>query len=227
MPKAEQGLTHLILKRRVALFGRSSGLMLAAMMLQPSDDGIAQSLQDGLDAYLRGEYSLAFEVLLPAATDENPRLQNLVGVMIYEGKGTQPDAAAARDLFRNAANTGVADARRNLGILYSIGGDGVPVNYDRARAWFTIGAAAAFKDVAEPDSSAPVLPREVRTVIPMGLKEDPLGQNTFLVFCAGCHGFDGMHLFVHAPSFAMSERMTSGDEELMRSILHGKGMMPA
>lgn len=57
-----------------------------------------------------------------------------------------------------------------------------------------------------------------------GLK---LGQNVFLTYCSGCHGFDGLAYYPPAPSFAMGDRLAKSDAELMRSIFRGKGAMPS
>ena len=187
----------------------------------------ADDVRAALDAYRRGEFETAYQILLPVATSDNPRIQNWVGVLTYMGRGTEADAIAAHDLFHSAADSGVEDARHNLGILHSIGADGVPVDYAEARAWFTISAAYGHEDSAPPDASAPGLPRGVTTVIDDELEATPLGQYTYSVFCAGCHGFNGMHVFPHAPSFSMGERMIKSDEELLESIVDGKGMMPA
>jgi len=97
----------------------------------------AENLQDGLDAYVSGNYATAYRVLSPHAASENPELQNLVGLMLYLGQGTAADALAAQQLFHNAAQLGVADARRNLGILYSLGAPGIAADYEEARFWFT------------------------------------------------------------------------------------------
>jgi len=187
----------------------------------------AENLQDGIDAYVSGNYATAYRVLSPAATSGNPRVINLVGLMLYRGQGTAADAPAAHELFHSAAELGVADARRNLGIMHSIGAAGVPIDYEEARMWFTVGAATGNQDVASPAAVAIKIPASVETVINFDLKFDGEGKHTYLTFCAGCHGFGGMRFFPFAPSFAMAERLTKSDGELMTSILNGKGLMPS
>ena len=54
-----------------------------------------------------------------------------------------------------------------------------------------------------------------------------LGENTYLAFCGGCHGFNGIAWYVNSPSFALRERMDKSDEELNNSIRNGLGVMPA
>jgi len=184
----------------------------------------ADDLQDGIDAYLQEDYATAFRILSPAATKDNPRIQNLVGLMIYEGRGITANPVAAHDLFHDAAELRVADACRNLGILHSIGAPGVPVDYEEARMWFTSATANSYLDAAEADDGSVSIPA---TVINVEFKYDGDGKHTYLTFCSGCHGFSGMRFFPFAPSFAMGERMTKSSEELMQSILQGKGAMPS
>lgn len=52
------------------------------------------------------------------------------------------------------------------------------------------------------------------------------GADTFLTFCAGCHGFDGFAEYPPAPSFAMGDRLQKDDGTLLQSVLRGKGGMP-
>jgi len=52
------------------------------------------------------------------------------------------------------------------------------------------------------------------------------GAQTFLKYCAGCHGFEGEAAYEHAPSFSLGERMQKDDRELLQSVLNGKNNMP-
>ena len=202
-----------------------SGLVVILVLLAGS--AVADDLQDGFDTYLQGDYAAAFTILSPAATMDNPQIQNLVGLMIYEGRGVSANPAAAQSLFESAAALGVTDARRNLGMLHSIGAPGVPVDYEQARRWFSTATPADYPDEAQTDSDSVGIPEAIETVIRVELKYDGEGKRTYLMFCAGCHGFSGMRAYPFAPSFAMGERMTKSTEELMQSILNGKGLMPS
>ena len=53
------------------------------------------------------------------------------------------------------------------------------------------------------------------------------GEKTYLQFCGGCHGFNGIAWYVNSPSFALRERMHKGDKELAYSIRKGRGVMPS
>jgi len=187
----------------------------------------ADDLRLGYDAYLSGDFSAAYRLLSPAATVENPGLQNLVGLMLYRGQGTSVDAPAAHELFHSAANLGVADARRNLGVLHTIGPPGVAVDIQEAMMWFTAAISTGNQNVLETQDSQITIPATINTRINPEFKYDGNGKRIYLTFCAGCHGFNGMRFFSYAPSFAIGERMTASTDELMQTILHGKGLMPS
>jgi len=187
----------------------------------------ADELQVGYDAYLGGDFSTAYRLLSPAATIENPELQNIVGLMLYRGQGISIDAPAAHELFHSAANLGVADARRNLGVLHTLGPPGVAVDIEEAMMWFTAAISTGNQNVLETQDSQLVVPAAINTRIKPEFQYGGNGKRIYLTFCSGCHGFNGMRFFSHAPSFAMGERMTASAEELMQTILRGKGLMPS
>lgn len=54
-----------------------------------------------------------------------------------------------------------------------------------------------------------------------------LGEQVYLQFCGGCHGFNGIAWYVNSPSFALRERLEKSDEELANSIKNGIGAMPS
>ena len=56
--------------------------------------------------------------------------------------------------------------------------------------------------------------------------DQPAGANTFLTYCAGCHGKDGFAAYEAAPSFSMGDRLQKDDRELLQSVLNGKNNMP-
>ena len=187
----------------------------------------ADNLQEGYDAYLSGDFSTAYRLLSPAATIENPALQNLVGLMLYRGQGIGTDAAAAHELFHNAADMGVVDARRNLGVLHTIGPPGIAIDIEEAMMWFTAAISPGNQTALETQDSQAVVPAAINTRISPEFKYGGNGKQIYLTFCSGCHGFSGMRFFSSAPSFAMGERLTASAEELMHTILRGKGLMPS
>lgn len=187
----------------------------------------ADAIEDGYDAYQKSDFSTAFRLLNSVATDDQPRLQNLVALMHYRGQGTAADPLTAHDLFHRAAMNGSIEARRNLGVLHTLGAPGVDVNFEEARIWFSTVQATGYEEQPGNRHSPAAIPREINTLITYDADANSNGKFTYLTFCAGCHGFSGMHFFEYAPSFAMGQRLTKSDAELMHSILHGKGLMPS
>jgi mono/diheme cytochrome c family protein len=53
------------------------------------------------------------------------------------------------------------------------------------------------------------------------------GEATYVTFCAGCHGLNGIATYIGSPSFALGERMQEPDTALLYSINQGKGVMPS
>lgn len=53
------------------------------------------------------------------------------------------------------------------------------------------------------------------------------GKEIFHERCAICHGLDGVPLLSDVPEFAKGERLEKSDAELLATLKHGKGMMPA
>ena len=57
--------------------------------------------------------------------------------------------------------------------------------------------------------------------------EQAEGEQIYLRFCGGCHGFNGIAWYVNSPSFALGERLHKSDAELAHSIEQGRGAMPS
>ena len=187
----------------------------------------AGDIEDGYSAYRDGDFPTALRLLTPAATNDRPQLQNLVALMHYQGQGTDANPAKAHDLFHTAAMNGSVAARTNLGILHTLGAPGVDINFEEAGIWFATVQATGNEDQPGPDLSSMTVPAAINTIISYDHDDNSNGKFTYLTFCAGCHGFSGMHFFEYAPSFAMGQRLTKSDAELMHSIRHGKGLMPS
>ena len=82
-------------------------------------------LQEGIDAYDRGDYQAALKEFRPLKGDK--RAQFLMGVMYEQGHGVPRDDKAASGWYRKAAEQGDAEAQYNLGRMYDLG-QGVPQN---------------------------------------------------------------------------------------------------
>jgi mono/diheme cytochrome c family protein len=71
--------------------------------------------------------------------------------------------------------------------------------------------------------------QQTASLRPVKFEEDrgKLGEKTYVKFCGGCHGFNGIAWYVNSPSFALRERMDKSDEALVASIKNGRGEMPS
>ena len=108
-------------------------------------------------------------------------------------------------------------------------GEGIPEDRALAQQYFI---TAALNPAKPRDLSAlnafGTLPELVEWACEAPLVE-PKGEEgefTFLTYCSGCHGPNGIAALGESPSFALGERMEKSDDELYRSILGGHGTMP-
>jgi mono/diheme cytochrome c family protein len=133
--------------------------------------------------------------------------------------------------FLARAEAGDAESQNVVGfMLYH--GEGVRMDRTRAQLWFQ--RAAAQGNVRAQRNLALLYSASVPGAVvapdqrpsPAGPQASLAGQSLYERYCAGCHGFNGISAYVHAPSFALGEALEKGDAELMRSVLHGKGEMP-
>lgn len=104
---------------------RASGLalvlgLLTACATQPSQN-VSEPFQEGKAAYLAGDYSRAFELLLGEAQRGNPDAQYTIGYMYYQGQGVQQDRDAALRWIQRSATAGNERAMEALGQLSGMG----------------------------------------------------------------------------------------------------------
>jgi len=95
--------------------------LLAGCATQPGHKAGTDRFQEGKAAYLQGEFSRAFELLLREAEDGNPEAQYTVGFMYYHGEGVNEDENAAMRWIKRSANAGNKHAVEALGQLSGIG----------------------------------------------------------------------------------------------------------
>ncbi|GGD09228.1 peptidoglycan-binding protein [Aureimonas glaciei] len=77
--------------------------------------------------------------LVAAAAAAEPKALFEVGLRLLEGRGSQPNAAAALDWFAQSAKRGFAPAQYSLGTLYEKG-NGVARDTGAARDWYLLAA---------------------------------------------------------------------------------------
>ena len=97
----------------------------------------ARSLEDGLKAYDAGDFSTAFEILLPFAERGKASAQYSLGMMYDFGLGVSQDYAEARRWLLMAAKQDYSNAQFNLGLHYTQDKD-IPRNYSTAYMWLKI-----------------------------------------------------------------------------------------
>jgi ATP-dependent protease ClpP protease subunit len=95
----------------------------------------AGPFEDGIAAYDRKEFSVAFDLWLPLAEQGHRAAQFNVGIMYEKGVGVAQDSAQAAAWYLKAAEHGDVDAAYALGVLYETG-TGVAKSADEARKWY-------------------------------------------------------------------------------------------
>jgi len=103
---------------------------------------------DATDAYQKGNYAQAIELLRPLAAQGNVDAQFNLGSMYYQGKGVTQDYQEAVKWYRLAAEQGDASGQNNLGVMYAQG-KGVTQDYVRAHMWLSLPTIKRSKIVKE------------------------------------------------------------------------------
>lgn len=111
--------------------------------------GVQAGLQEGIDAYEKGDYPAALKEFKPLADSGNASAQSAIGFMYAKGQGAPQDHKAAMAWYLKAANQGAADAQAFLGAMYNEG-QGVPQDYKKAAMWYR---KAAEQGVADAQSN--------------------------------------------------------------------------
>ena len=99
----------------------------------------ADTFENGLRAYIAGDYKSAQQIFFGEAMLGNPMAQNSLGVMYEKGQGVPQDDIEAVKWFLKAASQGEVLAQSYLGSHYAKGA-GVPQNDKEAAKWFTMAA---------------------------------------------------------------------------------------
>lgn len=108
------------------------------VLLTAAGSAAAQStdaFQQGLDAYLDGDYAKAMELWRPAAESGDPVAAFNVGVLHAQGLGVEADPEEALKWYRQSALDGYANAQFNLGAAY-YNGEGTETNVSQALSWW-------------------------------------------------------------------------------------------
>jgi len=112
-----------------------------AIFLLLSTQLVRADFNDGVVAYLMGDYETAYNTMISLAkTSEDGLSQYYLGVMYMKGQGVEQNYEEAGKWLREAAEKGLAHAQYKLADLYTQG-QGVPQDYEYAYIWYSVGAA--------------------------------------------------------------------------------------
>jgi len=106
-----------------------------------------QDFQAGMEAYQKGDYETALKLWRPIAESGHPSAQTNLGVMYYQGLGTEQDYAQAVKWYQMAALQGYADAEFNLAVAYA-DGRGLEKDYREALRWYRLAAEQGYAPAA-------------------------------------------------------------------------------
>jgi len=130
--------------RAVRLLVATIALFLTAAAAMPA---AAQTLDESLAAYERGDYATAYRGFRRFAEQGDAKAQYHLGTLYEHGAGVPQDYASAVGWYRSAALKGNAAAQSSLGYMYHTG-KGVPRDYAEAGWWYRR-AAEQGEDFAE------------------------------------------------------------------------------
>src|ERR671911_299542 len=142
MPDALSGNSNFEFKNS-KLIGRwlfFSSLLLAILcLLGTASVAAANTFDDALAVYERGDYVQAMKLFRQLAEKGHQWAQRRVGLIYAEGKGVPQDYHEAVKWYRLAAAQGNVPAQYSLGLAYEKG-QGVPQDYQEAVNWYRLAA---------------------------------------------------------------------------------------
>ena len=109
--------------------------MALLLLMASAFSASAQTYEEALAAYQRGDYATAYRGLRIHAAQGNAGAQIYLGFMYVTGTGIPQDHAEAAKWFRKAANQGNAIAQFNLGLMYNKG-EGISQDHAEAVKWY-------------------------------------------------------------------------------------------
>lgn len=110
--------------------------LLAGMLLIAPQISAAGVYEDGIAAYRAGEYEKAIELLIKAGDQGNAKAQYYLSVLYEGGSGIDKDMEASLNWLKRAAEGGMVEAQRNLGVFYHDGVDDPDDDIDQAIYWY-------------------------------------------------------------------------------------------
>ncbi|HTZ70078.1 MAG TPA: tetratricopeptide repeat protein [Acetobacteraceae bacterium] len=102
---------------------------------EPQRANASTNLVQGIAAYNRGDFQVAYKLLRAAADRGEPEAMVNLGYMYARGHGTASDPAFALQLYRRAADAGDAEAMNAVGFRYNF----APIpDLDQAIHWYCL-----------------------------------------------------------------------------------------
>ncbi len=123
----------------------SAKLWLPLLILSFSTAALAGPLEDALQAYDKGNYVQAAQLLAPLAKNGDAVAQLRLGMLNYYGRGMKENEPAAMELWEKSAAHGNTEAMFQLGKAYTFGSQLAKSNADpdvEAAKWYYKAASA-------------------------------------------------------------------------------------
>ncbi len=111
----------------------------ALIFLLVLNSGYAQDFNDGVDAYLNGDYKKAFDIWTPLATGGDAVAMFNIGVLHSQGLGVPVNLEEGVNWYRQSAVKGYAPAQFNLGVAFREA-KGTRKSSEKASQWFRAAA---------------------------------------------------------------------------------------
>jgi hypothetical protein len=119
---------------------RAPVVVLITVFLLIGISGCTKTIEEGREAYKKGDYKTASRIFEALAERGDVEAQFRLGEMHSRGQGVPRDEAGAVKWYRMAADQGHAGAQTNLGVIYTFG-TGVPKDNVLAYMWHDIAAS--------------------------------------------------------------------------------------
>jgi hypothetical protein len=110
----------------------------------------AGKLDDGVLAFERQNYAMAYEKLLPLAEKGNAKAQYYIGEILVGGLGVSGDMRKGVYWLEQSVNNQYYMAARTLGKMY-LSGFGVPMNTEKGASYLLLSQALMPESEAEPE----------------------------------------------------------------------------
>ena len=106
---------------------------------------VAQTYEDGRQAYISGDYEQALDILRPLAEDGDSEAQKMLGIMYDYGHGVPASSEEALKWYLMSAEQGHPAVQYQVGAKY-FRGEGVKQDYQEAARWWGMSASGGQMD---------------------------------------------------------------------------------